>query len=207
MPADHTPADIDPQSDFRLPLPKRADLDEAGQRIFDRVHDPKGGTIAGLKGPAGIQLYSPQLAELARPVNNYLRHEAGLGERVRELAILATAREFDSQFEWAAHEPEALSAGIAPAIIDTVRHRTSTAGLAEADAIIIELARAVFGAKKVTSEIYARAIAAFGPRSLVNLVSLMGNYAATAALLATFDMQLRPGQKPLLPPLGVGAAR
>ena len=28
---------------------------------------------------------------------------------------------------------------------------------------------------------------------------LMGNYAATAALLAAFDMQLPEGQKPLLP--------
>ncbi len=201
MPADHSPADIDPESGFRLPLPKRADLDAAGQKIYDRVADPKGGTIAGLKGPAGIQLYSAKLAEISRPVNHFLRHEAGLGERVRELAILTTAREFDSQFEWAAHEPEALSAGISPAIIDVIRHRTSTAGLAEADAIIIELGRAAFGAKKVSSAIYARAIAAFGPRKLVDIVSLMGNYAGTAALLATFDMQLRPGQRPLLPPL------
>ena len=51
----------------------------------------------------------------------------------------------------------------------------------------------------MSSAIYARAIAAFGPRKLVDIVSLMGNYAGTAALLATFDMQLRPGQKPLLP--------
>jgi len=34
---------------------------------------------------------------------------------------------------------------------------------------------------------------------LVELVMLMGNYAATAALLTAFDMQLPEGQKPLLP--------
>jgi hypothetical protein len=39
----------------------------------------------------------------------------------------------------------------------------------------------------------------FGPERLINLVSLMGNYSGTAALLMTFDMQLSPGQKPLLP--------
>jgi hypothetical protein len=38
----------------------------------------------------------------------------------------------------------------------------------------------------------------FGPERLINLVSLMGNYSATAALLMVFDMQLPPGQKPLL---------
>ena len=31
------PSDIDPQSGFRLPLPKREDLDEVGQRAYDRA--------------------------------------------------------------------------------------------------------------------------------------------------------------------------
>ena len=43
-----------------------------------------------------------------RALNRYLRFEAGFTPRMREIAILATAREMDSQFEWCAHEPEAL---------------------------------------------------------------------------------------------------
>ena len=39
----------------------------------------------------------------------------------------------------------------------------------------------------------------FGPNMLIDLVMLMGNYAGTAALLATVDMQLHAGKKPLLP--------
>ena len=101
------PKDVDPQSGCRLPLPKREELDEAGQRIYDSLVDPKGGSIRGLRGPGGILLHSPELSRYTRPLNCYLRHEAGLGGRVRELAILTTASEFDSQFEWAAHEPEA----------------------------------------------------------------------------------------------------
>src|SRR5947199_63165 len=99
------PEDVDPLSGCRLPLPKREHLDDAGQRIYDSLADPKGGTIKGLKGPGGILLNSPVLSRHARPLNRYLRDEAGLGGRVRELAILTTARELDSQFEWAAHEP------------------------------------------------------------------------------------------------------
>lgn len=197
MPADQKPADIDPQSDNRLPLPKREALDETGQKLYDIVVDPKGGTIAGLKGPGGIQLYSSKLAALSRPLNHYLRHETGFSARVRELAILTTARECDSQFEWAAHEPEALKAGVPPSLIDIIRHRQPTDGIDPADAVIIDLGRAAFGARHVPSDLFARALKQFGSRGLVDLVSLMGNYAGTAALLATFDMQLRPGQKPL----------
>jgi len=193
------PADIDPDSRFRLPLPKRDQLDEAGKRIYDRVTDPKGGTIVGIRGPAGIQLYSPKLAEYARPLNSYLRFECGFSPRLREIAILATAREFDSQFEWAAHEPEALKEGVPAATIDIIKHRKSTAGLPDAEAAVIELAREFYRTKKVSSATFARAAKHYAPGDLVNLVALMGNYAGTALLLAAFDMQLPPGQAALLP--------
>src|SRR5438067_2411825 len=98
------PADIDPQSQCRLPLPQRDELDTEGQRIYDSLADPRGGSLRGLRGPGGIHLHSPELARHTRALNRYLRQEAGLGGRVRELAILVTARELDSPFEWAARE-------------------------------------------------------------------------------------------------------
>jgi 4-carboxymuconolactone decarboxylase len=192
------PSDIDPQSGFRLPLPKREDLDEAGKRHYDRVAAP-GASIAGLQGPSGIGLYSPKAAEHARALNRYLRFEAGFAPRVREIAILTTAREMDSQFEWAAHEPEALKEGVEPRIIEVIKHRKPTAGLDETDATVIELGRQIFRDHKVSPEIFAKAKTLFGPNKLVELVMLMGNYASTAALLTAVDMQLHAGQKPLLP--------
>jgi 4-carboxymuconolactone decarboxylase len=192
------PSDIDPQSGFRLPLPKREDFDEAGKRYYDRVAAP-GASIVGLQGPSGIHLYSPKAAEHARALNRYLRYEAGFSPRVREIAILTTAREMDSQFEWCAHEPEALKEGVEPSVIDVIKHRKSTAGLDEADAAVIELGRQLFRDHRVTSETFDRVKVLFGPHKLVELVMLMGNYAGTAALLAAVDMQLHPGRKPLLP--------
>ena len=196
------PEDVDPQSGCRLPLPRRQDLSSpAAVAIYDSLADPNGGSIRGLRGPGGIHLHSPELACQARALNRYLRNEAALGGRVRELAILTTARELDSQFEWAAHEPEALREGVSPEIIDRIKYRKDTADLDAADAIVIELGREIFGSRKVSSTTFARALAQFGRRKLVDLVALMGNYAATAALLTAFDMQLDPDQPPLLPVL------
>src|SRR6266851_5924833 len=121
------PEDVDPESGCRLPLPRREQLDDAGRWTYDSLADPKGGTIRGLRGPGGILLQSPHLSRHARPLNRYLRHEAGLGGRVRELAILTTARDF----EWAAHEPEALSERVSQEIIEVIRHRKDTNGLDE----------------------------------------------------------------------------
>lgn len=195
------PRDVDPDSGCRLPLPKREELDDFGKQIYDRLADPKGGTLRGLKGPGGIQLHSPELSRHSRSLNQYLRRGAGLGGRVRELAILTTARELESQFEWAAHESAALGEGISNEIIDIIKHRKPTSGIEEADAVVIELGREIFGARKVAPPTFARALQQFGRRALVDLVALMGNYAGTAALLTAFDMQLDPGQAPPLPPL------
>jgi L-methionine (R)-S-oxide reductase len=181
--------DIDPQSGCRLPLPRRQDLDAVGQETYDRLAAPSGGSLRGLRGPGGILLHSPPLSRLTGPLNRYLRHEAGLGGRLRELAILATARELDSAVEWAAHEGAARAEGISANLVDLVRVRGATTGLAEADAVVIELARGIFAARRVGPALYARALELFGRRKLVDLVALMGNYAGTAALLTAFDMQ------------------
>ncbi len=192
------PSDIDPQSGMRLPLPRRADLDEIGKRAYDRG-TTKGATIMGLQGPAGIQLYTKG-APHVQALNKYLRFEAGIPPRTREVAILTTAREMDSQFEWAAHEPEALKEGVPPQVIEVIKHRKGTEGLDRVDGIVIELGRQIWRNHKVASETFAEAKAKFGPNMLIDLVLLMGNYAGTAALLMTVDMQLHAGMKPLLPP-------
>ena len=190
------PPDIDPQSGFRLPLPKRDDLDETGKRAYDHAATP-GKSIVGLRGPAGICLYSPKTAEVRTEFNNYLRFEV-FGAKTREVAILTVAREMDSQFEWAAHEPEALKEGVPAEVIDVIKHRKSTQGLDETYAAIIELGRQAFGDHKVTPQAFARVKKLIEPGKLVELVLLMGNYASTAALLTVFDMQVPEG-KPLLP--------
>ena len=192
------PSDIDPQSKFRLPLPKREDLDDAGRKAYDRAAAP-GGSIMGLQGPAALGLYSTKTVEQRNAVGNYLRYQAGFDPKIREIAILTTAREMDSQFEWCAHEPEALKEGVEQNVIDVIKHRRSTAGLDATDALVIELGRQLWRDHKVTPETFARLKEIFGPHKLVDLVLLMGNYAGTAAMLTAVDMQLHKGKQPLLP--------
>lgn len=191
------PPDIDPVSRCRLPLPARADLDAAGQAAYDRASRP--GIIAGLQGPAGIQLHSPEIAPHLSALNSYLRFKAGFSPRLREVAILATAREMDSQFEWVAHESEALKEGVPPATVDAIKHRRSLDGLDEEDTLVIELARQLWHHHKVPPETFTRLQARFGARQLIDLVVLMGTYANTAAMLAVVDMQIPDDRPPTLP--------
>ena len=193
------PPDVYADSRFRLPLPKKEDMDDYGKKVFDMMLDPNRRSLVGLQGPAGIRLYSPKVAETMTSANTYLRRDAGFGDRLTEIAILVTAREMDNQFEWAAHEPAARKAGVEPAIVDIIKYRKPAAGLGEKETIIIGFGRELFGQKKVTSPTFAEALRLFGRRGLVDLTSLMALYSATSALLNAFDMQLPEGQKRLLP--------
>ena len=193
------PSDIDPESGSRLPLPHREDLPEAAREIFDQLAGPSSRSLVGLYGPGGLRLNSPDLAAVTQPLNSYLRWGTNLSSSIREIAILTTARAHDCQFEWAQHEPAALAEGVSPDTVEVIRTGAPLDGLDRTEAAVVALGRALFQDRRVDADTYARAHAAFGTRDLVDLVSLMGMYAATAALLATFDIQLRPGQEARLP--------
>ena len=180
----------------------------AGQAQFPKDVYPETGNRfpavrAGLTpdafGPGAIRQYSPPVAESMTAVNDYLRRKSGLDNRLVELAILVTAREMDCVYVWTAHEPPAQKAGLQQEIIDVVKYRRPLTKLAEKDAVIVQLGREAFGKHKVSSDTFARAEKQFGKQGLVNIVALMGDYAATTLLLNVADQHVRPKDKPLLP--------
>jgi 4-carboxymuconolactone decarboxylase len=127
-----------------------------------------------------------------------VRWENRVGRALSELAILATAREHDQPYEWSLHEMEAVAVGLDPAAIDAVRNKKALTGIGEKEAAIIQLARDI-GRHKVSAETYARALKTFGQSNLVDVVALMGQYAATATRLSAFNQQMPPGWKQFLP--------
>jgi len=187
------PKDVYPETGNRLPAIKREDLDDAGKKLFD-ARGP-----SDSYGPGAIRLYSLPVAENMEAGNDFLRHKSGIDPRIVELVILVTARESDCAYVWNAHEPQGLKAGLAKETIDIVRYRKPTTGVAEKDAAIIELGREVLGKHHVSPATAARALNFFGKQQLINIVSLMGDYASTEILLNTFDQHVRPNEKPLLP--------
>lgn len=190
------PKDVYPDSGNRLPLLKRDDLDDYGKSVYDELS-----TLGG--NPAPLRLYSPKLAKPMAEAHHYLKYDSGLGDRLTEIAVLTTAREMENQFEytqWETHGRRPGSSHIDDNLIDIIKYEKPVTGLDEKDAAIITYGRELIGHKKVSPETYAHTLRLFGQRGTVDLTELMALYVATGVELNAFDMQLRPGQKPLLPP-------
>ena len=198
------PADIDPESGNRLPLPKREDMNDADRKIFDDIMArQRGGLPDRGKERPQPQLYSPGVSKGLAEAHHYLKYETGLGNRLTAVAVLTTARELTNQFEWTQWEGHARDPKdaqyVEPNVIDAIKYCRPVTGLDAKDAAIITLGREMLGARKVSSQTFAEVLRLFGPRSTVDLTELMALYAATAYGLVVFDQQLWAGQKPLLP--------
>jgi 4-carboxymuconolactone decarboxylase len=189
------PADINPETLSRLPPVERSQLDDEGKRIWDFVTN--NGTVP-MSAPPRVAMYSPKAAELNNTLNRHLRATVN-GVRYFELSTLIAAREFDQQYEWSAHEPTGLQAGLPQSVIDVVKYNRDVAGLPEKDATVIRLGRAIFRDHRVSPELWAKTVQLFGQRGAVEVVLTLGEYAMTAVMLTAVDQQLPPDRKPLLP--------
>ena len=129
-----------------------------------------------------------------------VRWASTMGRSVTELAILTTAREHDQPYEWSLHEMEAVAVGLEPSTIDVVRHRRPLTGLADTQAVVIQIGREISTTHGLSRETYARAVKVLGgSANLVDIVDLMASYTATAARLSAFNQHMPPGWKQFLP--------
>src|ERR1700728_389784 len=80
-----------------------------------------------MSGPFNAWLRSPVLADRLQKVGEYVRFNTSLDKRINEMAILMTAQAWGSQYEWYAHAPLALKAGLDPAIVAALGAGRNTA--------------------------------------------------------------------------------
>ncbi len=197
------PPDINPVTLSRLPPVTKNDLDAEGQRLLDA----RGNGTPG-PGPGHVTRYSPKVTEGLGTMGRALGVPRGegfrFGVRYFQLVVLITAREIDQQYEWSAHEPSGLRAGLEQSVIDAVKYDRDVKGLAEKDAMLIRFGRALFREHKVTSDLWAQMVKEFGRQGTVEIMAVMADYFTVGMMMNAVDQHLPPERQPLLPPLTRG---
>jgi 4-carboxymuconolactone decarboxylase len=146
-----------------------------------------------MSGPFFCYLHAPAFGELAQKLGAYCRYGTRLEPRQSELAILATARLWKAHYEWAAHEPPAVRAGVKAATIRDLRAGRAPKSAPKDERAIYAFIRELYRTKRVSDRTYRNTHALLGDGGMVELVGLLGYYAMVAMTLNVFRMPVPEG--------------
>jgi 4-carboxymuconolactone decarboxylase len=179
----------------RLAPPAPAQMSERQRAVRDAIAS---GPRGGVRGPLAVWLHRPELADRAQALGKYCRFEMSLPARLRELAILTTARVWGSEFEWWSHKPLALEAGISPAAVDAIRRGAEPVFERDDEAIVYAFALALHRDRRVGDALYRRAADLLGAPAVVDLTGLLGYYTLISMTINVFAVPLPEGAAPEL---------
>lgn len=161
-----------------------------------KVHEailagPRGKVV----GPLKVWLNNPGLAEHAQALGAYARFNSSLPPRLSELAICVTGAFWKAEFEWYAHAPLAMKAGIAPAAIEAIRTGGTPKFTKADEQVIYDFATELVKTKRVSAGVFERAKNELGQTSVIDLVGIIGYYSLVSVTLNAFELPLPDGEK------------
>jgi len=153
-----------------IPLDK---MSSAQRAVADAIMS---GPRGGLRGPFNTWLRSPVLADRLQKVGEYIRFNTSLDKRVNEMAILMTAQAWGSQYEWYAHAPLAIKAGLDPDIVAAIGAARKPEKMKDDEAVVWEFTTQLRRDHGVDDAIYARALEKLGEQGIMDLIAVNGYY-------------------------------
>ncbi|HEY0064344.1 MAG TPA: carboxymuconolactone decarboxylase family protein [Telluria sp.] len=155
-------------------------LSEAQQAAAQAVIDGPRGAVYG---PFIPLLRSPELMQCAQQLGEYLRYRSAIGNRLSEMAILVTAREWNQQVEWAIHAPIAERCGIAADVIEAIANRRRPQNMLVDEELVYDFCIELHRNKRVSDAIWGDAVALFGEKGVVDLMGINGYYTLLAMVM------------------------
>jgi 4-carboxymuconolactone decarboxylase len=153
-----------------IPLDK---MTPAQRTIADAIMS---GPRKGMSGPFNAWLRTPELADRLQKVGEYVRFNTSLDKRLNEMAIIMTAQHWGSQYEWFAHAPLAIKAGLDPDIVAALAAGRKPEKMKDDEAIVWEFVTQLRRDHAVDDATYAKAVDKFGENGVVDLVAAIGYY-------------------------------
>ena len=136
-----------------------------------------------MSGPFNAWLRNPELADRLQKVGEYVRFNTSLDKRLNEMAIIMTAQYWGVQYEWYAHAPLAIKAGLDPEIVAALGAGNKPEKMKDDEAIVWEFTTQLRRDHGVNDAIYAKAVEKFGENGVMDLVGVNGYYDVVAMTL------------------------
>jgi len=142
---------------------------------------PRG--AAGAGGPFVVLLRSPELMNHLQAAGAYLRFNNSVPQKLVEMGIIMTARQYTQQYEWDTHYMLALKAGLPKETANAIALGRRPDSLAPDEELMYNFVSELLQNRSVSDPTYARMLAKFGEQGVVDTTGLVGYYQTIALLL------------------------
>lgn len=178
----------------RLPNIDPSKLSANQKEAFDKItNGPRG----GVRGPFIPMLLSPEVCNYAQGLGAYLRFDGVLPGKLRELAILTTARFWESDYEWNAHVPFAKKEGLDPAVIDAIAEEKTPDFTDEDEKAVHAFVSSLYRNHHIDDVTFNTVRDALGEEAALELTVVAGYYTLISMVLTAFEVPLPEGARPL----------
>lgn len=174
------------------PIPKDK-MTEAQKKALEEVIASRG--AGGAEGPFVPMLRSPDLMNRLQTLGEYVRFHNSIGTKLTEFVILLTARQWTQQYEYDAHQPLALKAGLNQEIISAITEGRRPTGMAADEEIVYDFCTELRQNHSVSDATYARAVSKFGEQGVIDMTGLVGYYTTLAMIMNVARSPLPEGKK------------
>jgi len=156
--------------------------------VFDSIVASRG----AVQGPFTMFLHSPEVAGRLAHLGAYVRFEGSLDMRVRVLAAMTVAREFEAVYVWGAQTGGARRLGVPEETITAIRENHSR-GIPPEDAEIVEFTRQLLRRHRVDETTFKKLQARLGNDALVQLTTAIGYYSMLGMTVNACELEAALG--------------
>lgn len=177
---------------MRLPKLRYEQLAPRQKEVYDK-HVARRDYV---RGPYDVWLHSPELFEKVSALSNYMRFDCALPVKIREFAILVTARYWDAQYSWNAHVDKARAAGVPEDVIQDLAAGKRPDFRADDERVYYNFAMEALENHFVTEETFNEARDIFGDQGVVDLIGSVGYFSMLQICLNSAEVDLQADRAP-----------
>ena len=172
----------------RLSLVTEEHMTSAQRDLLASLRSGPRGQSLTPRGPFAAWMHAPEFGQLAQALGAHARYKTALEPRLSEFAILCTARLWKAQYEWFAHAPMALKAGVKAKTIADLQKGRAPKTAPKDERAIFDFVQELYKTRRVGNRNYKRVRDGLGDKATVELVGILGYYTLISMTLNVFGM-------------------
>jgi 4-carboxymuconolactone decarboxylase len=174
------------------PITSKDQVVEKDRAIVDSIVASRG----ALQGPFTMFLHCPELAGRLAHLGAFVRFEGSLDMRVRVLAAMTVAREFEAVYVWGAQTGGARRLGVPETTIAAIRENHSR-GIPPEDEQIVDFTRQLLRKHRIDDDTANALRTRFGDDGFIQLTGAIGYYSMLSMTVNACELEAAPNAEVL----------